>query len=522
MAMHDLEQDIRRILDEDAHDAPLISSAPPNIARQVRRRQLRFASLASLCAVAIGIGLFVGFRAFTPSDGAVPGETGTRHPDEIASGSLEGVGEWWLTAREVDGRTQLVFHRPVETARTWPDPLEHVIAIVGTSFLEPSPGITLPSYWMVMGLVVPEAARVEVRLDGGRTIVADLAPMPAGNLGSSKAFIALALTDDPSSHVPPEGTIVALDASGVELDRQDLSLPGPSDRTYAQTSLRNASVAALTYYTDGSTFVGFTPTVAASLEPSLTYNEAPEAVAEEISIRDVQEDAFVLVTRANDGSVWCIAQQDAVGGGMTYGVVDAQTASECVGGDAAWAVPTSSATPSSSSSPSSTESSMHGIASGTDLGETWTLSGSLDDQQYCVQLGTEGAGSSTCSAGAQGGPPPGPPDDRPSLATTARISAGEFLVETVPNSVAGIEVTSSSGETFTGLCADPNLIPEFMSRGIRFCVVPLAGSGEGTMRFLTTDGSQAFPSRSISWKDARSDGSAGASGSSGSGSSTGP
>ncbi|MGZ8566448.1 MAG: hypothetical protein ACXWXS_05295 [Actinomycetota bacterium] len=510
--MHDLEQDIRRILDEDAHDAPLISSAPADITRQVRRRQLRFATLASLCTVAIGIGLFVGFRAFTPSDGEVPGE-GT-HPDEIASGTYP--WPWWLTAREVDGKAQLVFHRPGETTTTWPDAPEHVFAIVGESFLEPSAGITEPSYWMVMGIVVPQTARVEVRLEGGRTVVADLVPLPAGVLGSNKAFIALDLTDDPSSHVPPDGTIVALDASGAELDRQVLALPrSRNGQSEARMNLRNAFVAALTYHTDGSTFVGFTPTVAASLEPSLTYNVASDAVTDEISIRDVQKDALVLVTRSKDGIVWCIAQQDTDGGQTTYGVVDAQTATECVGGDASWAVSPSSATPTPSSSPSSTESSMHGIASGTDLGETWTLSGSLDSDQYCLQFETDNTGSGTCSAAAQGGPPPGPPEDRPAQATTIRVSIGEFLVETVPNSVDRIEVTTPSGETLIGLCADPHLIPKLMSRRIRFCVVPLARSGDGTMRFLAADGAQAFPSRSITWNDDGSGGSTGSSGSSG-------
>ncbi len=515
--MNDLEHEIRQILDEEAHGAPLISSAPANIARQVRRRQLRFATLASLCTVAMGIGLFVGFRAFTPSDGAAPGETTeTTHPGEIASGTLEGVGEWWLTARQVDGKAELAFHRLGETDAASVEAPTHVFAIAGTSFGEPSAATTLPSYWMVMGVVVPEAARVEVRLADGRTVVADLVPMPAGVLGSSKAFVALDLTDDPASLVPPDGTIVALDASGAELDRQDLALPRSSQgHLRAQMDLRNAFVAALTYYTDGSTFVGFTPTVAASLEPSLTYNAGSEAVTDEISIRDVQKDAFVLVTRAKDGTVWCIAQQDGVNGVTTYGVVDAQTASECVGGDAAWAVPTSTATPSPSSSPSSTESSMHGIASGTDLGETWTLSGSLDHQQYCVQLETEGTGSGTCGAAAQGGGPIGPPGDRPALAMTAPVSLGEFLVETVPNSVDRIEVTTPSGETFAGLCADPHLIPQLMSRGIRFCVVPLAGSGDGTMRFLTADGTQAFASQPIAWNDAGSAGATGSSGSSG-------
>ena len=288
--MHDLEQDIRRILDEDAHDAPLISSAPANIARQVRRRQVRFATVASLCTVAIGIGLFVGFRAFMPSDGAVPGETETIHPDVIASGTLEGVGEWWLAAREVDGRAQLVFHRPGETDTIWPDAPEQVFAIAGRSFLEPSPDITLPSYWMVLGIVIPDAARVEVRLADGRTIVADLAPMPAGALGSYKAFIALDLADDPSSLIPPTGPSWRSTRAERSSIAKTSGSHGPRTwRTRRRCDLRNALVAALTYYTDGATFVGFTPTVAASLEPGLTFNIASEAVTDEISIRDAAE-----------------------------------------------------------------------------------------------------------------------------------------------------------------------------------------------------------------------------------------
>ena len=98
---------------------------------------------------------------------------------------------------------------------------------------------------------------------------------------------------------------------------------------------------------------------------------------------------------------------------------------------------------------------------------------------------------------------------------TFPVSAGEFVVETVPSSVDRIEVTTPSGETFTGLCADPHLVPTLMAREIRFCVIPLAGSGDGTMRFLAADDTQAFPSRSITWNDEGSTGSSGSSGSSG-------
>ena len=120
----------------------------------------------------------------------------------------------------------------------------------GKSFLEPSAEITIPSYWMVMGHRRSPGRADRGALEDGRTVVADLVPLPAGILGSNKAFIALDLTDDPSSLAPPEGTIVALDASGAELDRQDLALPGSPDGRPggAEGSLRNAFVAALTYY----------------------------------------------------------------------------------------------------------------------------------------------------------------------------------------------------------------------------------------------------------------------------------
>ncbi len=361
-------------------DALLISSAPANIARQVRRRQLRLTALASLCTVAIGIGLFVGFRAFTPSDGEVPGETSeTALPDEIVSGSEPGLGSWWLTARRVNETPRLAFHRPDTSISANIEPV-----VEGQTLGTDGSGAVLastdadPGWWMVMGVVASDVARIEIQLDDGRSIVADLVPMPIEIIGPSKAYVAL--YQGPVASVgasSPRGQVVAFDAAGVEMVRRDRRtrrrLP-PCLRRGCM--LRNAFVAALTFYTDGATFVGFTPAVASTIEPSLTYNAAMETAAGEISIRDVRKDSLVLVTRAKDGSVWCIAEQDALSGLTTYGVVDAQTAAECIGGDAAWAISPSTATPSPSNSPSSTPSSLHGIASGTDLGETWTLSGS--------------------------------------------------------------------------------------------------------------------------------------------------
>ncbi len=117
-------------------------------------------------------------------------------------------------------------------------------------------------------------------MEDGQTVVADLVPLPPGILGPNQAFIALDLTADQSSLAPPEGTIIAFDASGAELARENLALPGTRtgvpERRWRACATRSSPRS--TYATDGATFVGFTPAVAASIEPSLTYNTATEAV----------------------------------------------------------------------------------------------------------------------------------------------------------------------------------------------------------------------------------------------------
>ena len=331
--------------------------------------------------------------------------------------------------------------------------------------------------------------------------------------GDIPARLYWVLVDQPSATAAPPGRIVQLAADGSQLSSQPIGLVGlgSSSGALAKRDLRNALVAALTHYTDGATYEGFTPAVAESIEPSLTYNTSSTAISGEVSIRDVSASTVLLVTAAHDGSVWCIAD-DQTSGTTTYGTVDAQTTAECVGGDAAWAIVPSTATP--TSSPPST--SLHAIETGTDLGVTWTLCASLDRHQYCVEFDAGETGSGVCSAPATAaGTPSGPIANAPAQVTTVPVAGGEFLIESVPDSVRRIEVEASSGATFTGTCVDPNLIPALMARGIRFCVVPLAGSGSGTIHFLAADGSEPFPSQTIHWSNQASTTATGSSGSTG-------
>ena len=369
----------------------------------------------------------------------------------------------------------------------------------------------------VDGAVLTDATAVEYQAAGQDPVAATILEVPDSvrssiasiSGGETPSRLFWMLVDQSEATAVPPGRIVQLAADGSQLSSQPIGLVGldSSSGALARSDLRNALVAAKTHYTDGASYVGFTPDVANGIEPSLTYNASSTAVDGEVSIRDVTATTVLLVTATNDGSVWCIAD-DTSTSTTSYGTVDAQTAAECVGGDAAWAiVPAASPT----SSPSS---SLHPIETGTDLGVTWTLLASLDHQQYCVEFDAGSTGAGVCGASAANTPAPGPSAEAPALVTTSPVANGEFLIESVPNSVRRIDVDASSGATFTGACVEPRLIPALMTRGIRFCMVPLAGSDSGTLHFLAADGSAPFPSQTIDWSNQGSSGATGAIGSS--------
>jgi len=139
--------------------------------------------------------------------------------------------------------------------------------------------------------------------------------------------------------VPPVtgGTVVALDAGGNVVAQAPVESPAPSASPLpeAQSSLRNAMTAALTYYTDGATFVGFDPKTAVSIEPSLAFNASPVAQEGEISIREVTRSTILLTTLSSDGLAWCIADDQSTGT-ATYGRSDAHSIGECSGDISAW------------------------------------------------------------------------------------------------------------------------------------------------------------------------------------------
>jgi hypothetical protein len=104
---------------------------------------------------------------------------------------------------------------------------------------------------------------------------------------------------------------------------------GAEDKA-AQSLLRNALVAAKTFFVDKDSYLGLTPHALHSLDPTLNYNTASKAKKGEVSVRSVSKNSVVLVTRSASGHVYCIS--DVARSGTIYGNQDAKRTSDCSGG----------------------------------------------------------------------------------------------------------------------------------------------------------------------------------------------
>jgi hypothetical protein len=238
---------------------------------------------------------------------------------------------------------------------------------------------------VVFGAVTFDAERVELRpADGSAPVAGSILQLP-NSLGAP--FDAFVITSGVA------GRIVAVGPDG-DLGSDPVGgggEPSLGDRR-VQSDLRNAYVAAKTYHTDGNTYEGFTPQVARSIEPSLSYNVDAQAVADEISIRDVGPDHLVLAEATDTGTIFCIAENSA--GVTTYGAVDAQTAEECTGGEAAWGLrpPAPSSTP---SSPTGSSADLQGFGTPATL----TVRRETPDGCLSIEIRIGNTGMGACGSG---------------------------------------------------------------------------------------------------------------------------
>ena len=141
------------------------------------------------------------------------------------------------------------------------------------------------------------------------------------------------------------GTLLAVSGTGsdaLRLPEQERSDHEPSTQganlaveREAQSTLRNALVAAKTHYVDASTYEGFTPRMAAKLEPSVDFSGDRPATPGTVTINLATDDDVVLST-AIAGEVFCISEHDeGPAAGTFYGRMDgyqATSAADCTGG----------------------------------------------------------------------------------------------------------------------------------------------------------------------------------------------
>ncbi|MGQ0670262.1 MAG: prepilin-type N-terminal cleavage/methylation domain-containing protein [Actinomycetota bacterium] len=105
----------------------------------------------------------------------------------------------------------------------------------------------------------------------------------------------------------------------------------------AQTDVRSGLIAAMSYYTDGSTFAGFDVPAAVAAEPQLRWIGSGGAgggapAIGEIKIEVASATDLLLITQARSGMFWCLAQVAGSpvtlrGGDVNFANVD--TVAEC-------------------------------------------------------------------------------------------------------------------------------------------------------------------------------------------------
>jgi type IV pilus assembly protein PilA len=103
----------------------------------------------------------------------------------------------------------------------------------------------------------------------------------------------------------------------------------------AESNVRNALAAAITYYVDGATYTGFDVPVAKATEPSLQWVAPAAPVLDQIDIRVALGQELLLISRSRTGTYFCVAQlanSPATDRGSSAIFADIDTVPECGGG----------------------------------------------------------------------------------------------------------------------------------------------------------------------------------------------
>lgn len=334
------------------------------------------------------------------------------------------------------------------------------------------------------GAVTTEAEAVELRPnDGGAPIPGTIFEFPPSlNAPFDGFFIETGGVTGDVVAIGPEG-----DLPGNAGGETSTTPPAPGTVTAeeAQAALRNALAAARTLYTDGATYKDFTPKQAAAIEPSILFNDDLEAVAGEVSIRDVSPSGLLLVTQDGQGAVFCMAD-DVAAGTTTYGLIDAKKAEECNGTVELW----SSSGGFLTSPPPSVEGELSESLAG--FGQMASLRIYRNENGFCLEFQS----GATASAGCGEEPFQ---SDRPYLAL-CRVEGGQgvWLEGTVPADVELVRIVADDGREWTVDLSGPAPAPGLGD--VQLLLVALEGTdGAGSISFEDGDGHEVHDAIAFDW-----------------------
>jgi hypothetical protein len=334
------------------------------------------------------------------------------------------------------------------------------------------------------GAVTTEAEAVELRpSDGTAPIPGTIFGLPSSlNAPFDGFFIETGGVAGDVVAIGPEGDLPRNTTGGTTTDPPAV---GTVSAEESKAALRNALVAAKTYFTDSATYEGFTPKVAASIEPSISFNDAASTVAGEVSIRDAAPSTVLLVTRAGAGATFCIAD-DVEAGTTTYGVIDAKRAQECNGTIDLWSNSGGVLT----STPPPVDGELSESLAG--FGQVAALRIYRDENGFCLEFQSGSTGSGECGTDPFR-------SDRPYLALN-RVEGGEgvWLDGTVPAAVELVRIVTDDGRKWTIDLTGPAPGPELGD--VQLLLVALDGTyGSGSISFEDGNGQELFDAIAFDW-----------------------
>jgi len=322
--MNDIEDDLRALLQDKASETGPPSPVPPRVLKRGRRRQVANVAASTVALIAVVLVSVVGVRGMLRADKT--GVAGQPSPAPSSNAQPDPSPLPSQSPTLLDRNVQSDLRNALVAAKTY--------YTDGATYLGFTPKIasSIEPSLSFNDALTADVGEVNIRAVSASTVLL---------VEKSKSGAVYCIADDASvgTTYGAENALTLADCSGGP-DAWGIgapqSSPEPTTDAQMQSELRNGFVAALTFFTDSNTFVGFGPQEATFITGhhlGVVYNTSPSAVMNEISIRDVGQNTILLVGETSTGNIWCIAQDHAADT-TTYGIVDAQTIADC--SDRSW------------------------------------------------------------------------------------------------------------------------------------------------------------------------------------------